>query len=206
MNPADRDRLLADVEAFCQGAARARGNRATSSIASTTTSCRWPRSTTCSACRSPSSTAAAAPMRSTYAGAGPHRPGGDRRPHVLLRAHQHRPIPDHDLGQRRAETALPARLVQGRQDPRVRPDRARGRQQPARDAITYERQGDDYVLNGVKYLISNAGIATTVVMFAYPEGGGRISAFIIDMDQPGFAREDLSPRWACRRRTPACSS
>src|SRR6202162_5733630 len=56
---------------------------------------------------------------------------------------------------------------------------------------TYERQGDRFVLNGVKYLISNAGIASTVVTFAYPKAGGRISAFIADMDQPGCAREDL---------------
>src|SRR3984893_13153786 len=56
---------------------------------------------------------------------------------------------------------------------------------------TYERQGDHFALNGVKYLISNAGIATTVVTFAYPKAGGRISAFIADMDQPGCAREDL---------------
>jgi alkylation response protein AidB-like acyl-CoA dehydrogenase len=56
---------------------------------------------------------------------------------------------------------------------------------------TYERQGDHFVLNGVKYLISNAGIATTVVTFAYPRAGGRISAFIADMDQTGCAREDL---------------
>lgn len=56
---------------------------------------------------------------------------------------------------------------------------------------TYERQGDAFVLNGVKYLISNAGIATTAVSFAYPKGGGRVSAFIVDLDQPGCAREDL---------------
>jgi alkylation response protein AidB-like acyl-CoA dehydrogenase len=56
---------------------------------------------------------------------------------------------------------------------------------------TYERQGDQFVLRGVKYLISNAGIATTVVTFAYPKAGGRISGFIIDMDATGCAREDL---------------
>jgi alkylation response protein AidB-like acyl-CoA dehydrogenase len=93
---------------------------------------------------------------------------------------------------------------------------------------TYARRGDGYVLNGVKYLISNAGIATTVVTFAYPTGGGqesaftaeppgpdrmsaftaepprpvpgavsrgpvggRVSAFIADLDAPGCAREDL---------------
>lgn len=60
---------------------------------------------------------------------------------------------------------------------------------------TYERQGDKYILNGVKYLISNGGIATTIVTFAYPKsGGGRISAFILDTDAPGFAAEELTAK------------
>src|SRR4051812_8625575 len=72
---------------------------------------------------------------------------------------------------------------------------------PLEMQTTYERRGDAFVLNGVKYLISNAGIATTVVAFGYPltlhpsppggEGkgvrGGRISAFIVDTGGPGFA-------------------
>ncbi|MBI2807216.1 MAG: acyl-CoA dehydrogenase family protein [Planctomycetes bacterium] len=69
---------------------------------------------------------------------------------------------------------------------------------------TYERKDDHFVLNGTKYLISNAGIATTIVVFAYDRppsppvgegsgvrGGRRISAFVIDTDAPGIAREDL---------------
>jgi alkylation response protein AidB-like acyl-CoA dehydrogenase len=55
----------------------------------------------------------------------------------------------------------------------------------------YDRQGDHFILNGVKYLISNAGIATTAVTFAYSKTSSRISAFIADVDQPGCAREDL---------------
>jgi alkylation response protein AidB-like acyl-CoA dehydrogenase len=63
---------------------------------------------------------------------------------------------------------------------------------------TYERRGDHFVLNGVKYLISNGGIADTVVTFAYPRGagkesGGRVSAFIVDRG-PGFASEDLTAK------------
>jgi alkylation response protein AidB-like acyl-CoA dehydrogenase len=66
---------------------------------------------------------------------------------------------------------------------------------PLEMQMTYERRGDRYLLNGVKYLISNAGIATTVVLFAYPTGRtGRISAFIVDMDGPGCAREDLTAK------------
>ncbi len=59
----------------------------------------------------------------------------------------------------------------------------------------YERRGDRFILTGVKYLISNAGIAHAVVAFAYPKGRtGRISAFIIDTGGPGFAREDLTAK------------
>ena len=67
---------------------------------------------------------------------------------------------------------------------------------PLEMQMTYERRGDKYLLNGVKYLISNAGIATTVIAFAYPKGRtGRISAFIVDLvDGPGCAREDLTAK------------
>src|SRR5437773_2354092 len=58
---------------------------------------------------------------------------------------------------------------------------------------TYERRGDKFVLNGVKYLISNGGIATTVIVFAYPKGRtGRVSAFIVDTAGPTFVAEDLT--------------
>ena len=52
---------------------------------------------------------------------------------------------------------------------------------------TYERRGDHFVLNGVKYLISNGGIANTIVVLRLPRrphGGRRISAFIVDTDGP----------------------
>jgi alkylation response protein AidB-like acyl-CoA dehydrogenase len=63
---------------------------------------------------------------------------------------------------------------------------------PLEMQMTYERKGDRFVLNGVKYLISNAGIASTIVTFAYPkEGERRVSAFIVDAGGKGFSREDL---------------
>ena len=66
---------------------------------------------------------------------------------------------------------------------------------PLEMQMTYERRGDRFLLSGVKYLISNAGIATTVVAFAYPKGKtGRISAFIVDLEGPGCAREDLTAK------------
>ncbi len=66
-------------------------------------------------------------------GAGADRPGGDRRAHLLFGPLVDRPGTDSRVGQRRAEAPVPAALDQRRDRLRVRPDRARGRQQPARD-------------------------------------------------------------------------
>lgn len=60
---------------------------------------------------------------------------------------------------------------------------------------TFRRSGDKYILNGVKYLISNGGIAQAIVTFAYPESKrDRISAFVIDTAHPGFEAEDLTAK------------
>ncbi len=69
---------------------------------------------------------------------------------------------------------------------------------PLEMQTTYERRGDRFVLNGVKYLISNGGIADAVVAFGYPKSEGdsekrRISAFIVDRG-PGFVSEDLTAK------------
>lgn len=64
---------------------------------------------------------------------------------------------------------------------------------PLEMQMTYERKGDHFVLNGVKYLISNAGIATTAVTFARGPNG-RISGFIVDAGGTGFAKEDLTAK------------
>ncbi|MDA0310695.1 MAG: acyl-CoA dehydrogenase family protein [Gemmatimonadetes bacterium] len=51
------------------------------------------------------------------------------------------------------------------------------------------RDGGDYVLDGQKWLISNAGIADYYVVFAStePEAGSRgISAFVVPAETPGF--------------------
>jgi len=66
---------------------------------------------------------------------------------------------------------------------------------------TYRREGDRFLLNGVKYLISNGAIADAVIVFAYPEGlkgpeegkgaTRRMSAFIVDTAGDTFQTEDL---------------
>jgi alkylation response protein AidB-like acyl-CoA dehydrogenase len=65
---------------------------------------------------------------------------------------------------------------------------------PLEMQTTYEKRGDHYLLNGVKYLISNGGIADAVVAFAYPQSGPRrVSAFVVDRG-PGFQSEDLTAK------------
>jgi len=57
---------------------------------------------------------------------------------------------------------------------------------------TAVREGDEYVLNGSKTFITNAGYAAWTVVFAKtdPKGGARgMSAFIVPMDSPGVTIE-----------------
>src|SRR3954471_13735644 len=66
---------------------------------------------------------------------------------------------------------------------------------PREMRMTYRRRGDEFVLNGEKYLISNGGMADLIVTFAYPEGrSGRISAFLVETHGPGFSAEALGPK------------
>jgi alkylation response protein AidB-like acyl-CoA dehydrogenase len=66
---------------------------------------------------------------------------------------------------------------------------------PLEMRMTYERRGDQFVLNGVKYLISNGAIAHAIITFAYAAGkNGRVSAFIVDVGGPGFSSETLTAK------------
>ncbi len=70
---------------------------------------------------------------------------------------------------------------------------------PREMSTTYQRKGDRFILNGVKYLISNGGVADAVIAFGYPREPAngqpsRISAFIVDTHQPGFVVENLTAK------------
>ena len=76
---------------------------------------------------------------------------------------------------------------------------------------TAVRDGDVYVLNGEKTLISNAGVADFYLTFAVtdPEGGTRgISAFVVPADAMGRRAASRGARWRKRSstRSDACSS
>jgi alkylation response protein AidB-like acyl-CoA dehydrogenase len=62
---------------------------------------------------------------------------------------------------------------------------------------TARRDGDDYVLNGSKRFITNAGVAGLYTVFAKtdPEAGhAGISAFVVEADSPGFEVARLEPK------------
>src|SRR6476661_6169977 len=55
---------------------------------------------------------------------------------------------------------------------------------------TARRDGDDYVLDGSKRFITNAGVANLYTVFAKTDpdaGHSGISAFVVEADAPGFA-------------------
>ena len=59
--------------------------------------------------------------------------------------------------------------------------------------MTYEDKGDHYLLNGIKYLITNAGIADAIITFA--RGPDKwISAFLVDTHKEGIEREDMEAK------------
>ena len=64
---------------------------------------------------------------------------------------------------------------------------------PLEMTSTYRREGDLFLLSGVKYLISNGAIADAVIVFAYPDSPPprRMSAFIVETAGDTFETEDL---------------
>ncbi|MBX6350963.1 MAG: acyl-CoA dehydrogenase family protein [Clostridia bacterium] len=66
------------------------------------------------------------------------------------------------------------------------------------------RRGDEYVLDGMKHFVTNAGVAGVYVVFAHtdPAAGARgMSAFIVTSDTPGFAVGRLQHKMGIRGST-----
>jgi alkylation response protein AidB-like acyl-CoA dehydrogenase len=65
---------------------------------------------------------------------------------------------------------------------------------PLEGTTAYRRDGDRFLLNGVKYLISNGTIADAAVVFASSQDAGargRMSAFIVETRGETFEKEQL---------------
>src|ERR1700745_4124790 len=66
------------------------------------------------------------------------------------------------------------------------------------------RDGDDYVLNGSKRFITNAGVAGLYVVFAKTDpdaGHAGISAFVVEADTPGFEVGRIEPKMGIKGST-----
>jgi len=68
---------------------------------------------------------------------------------------------------------------------------------PAAIELTAQRDGDDWVLNGSKFWISNGSIADIIVVFAQTQPGARhkgMAAFVVDGDSPGLERQVITEK------------
>src|SRR5213075_2971593 len=66
------------------------------------------------------------------------------------------------------------------------------------------REGDQYVLNGSKRFITNAGVAGVYVVFAKTDpsaGHAGISAFVVEADAPGFEVGRIEPKMGIKGST-----
>src|SRR2546425_5043943 len=69
---------------------------------------------------------------------------------------------------------------------------------------TARREDDDYVLNGSKRFITNAGVAHLYTVFAKTDpdaGHSGISAFLVDADTPGFEVTRVEPKMGIKGST-----
>jgi alkylation response protein AidB-like acyl-CoA dehydrogenase len=69
---------------------------------------------------------------------------------------------------------------------------------------TARREGDEYILNGTKRFITNAGVASLYTVFAKtdPEAGhAGISAFVVEAETPGFEVARIEPKMGIKGST-----
>ncbi|MBV8080722.1 MAG: acyl-CoA dehydrogenase family protein [Actinobacteria bacterium] len=64
---------------------------------------------------------------------------------------------------------------------------------------TARRDGDEYVIDGAKRFITNAGVAHVYVCFARADDG--ISAFVVEADAPGFQVGRIEPKMGIKGST-----
>ncbi|QEC50419.1 acyl-CoA dehydrogenase [Baekduia soli] len=64
-------------------------------------------------------------------------------------------------------------------------------------STTARREGDDYVINGRKWMITNSDFASHFIVFAKTDPA-TLSAIVVERDTPGFAIEALPETMGCK--------
>ena len=122
----------------------------------------------------------------------------DRRPRAR-RAGARRAAGARSAGPR-SRGGVRAALGERRVDRRLRADRAGGRlRRRRRSAPGPAATATDWVLDGTKRFITNAGVAHTYVVFARAEAG--ITAFMVEADDPGFSVGRIEPKMGIKGST-----
>ena len=107
------------------------------------------------------------------------------------------------LAGRGAEAAVPARDLRRETLAAYRADRA-GSGSDAAACVRGPPEGDQYILDGSKRFITNAGVAGLYVVFAKTDPGAGhegISAFVVEGDAPGLEIGRIEPKMGIKGST-----
>jgi len=65
---------------------------------------------------------------------------------------------------------------------------------PLEIKTSFKEDGDNYVIKGSKFMITNSGIADAIIIFALSEKDGKLSAFVIDAKDSSVVHKDLKEK------------
>jgi alkylation response protein AidB-like acyl-CoA dehydrogenase len=92
------------------------------------------------------------------------------------------------FGSAELKARLLPRCASGEWTPAFALSEAEAGSNPAAMRTTAVNEGDQWVINGTKNWITNAGIADFYVVFALTDrAGARVTAFVVEADRPGFS-------------------
>ena len=92
------------------------------------------------------------------------------------------------FGSAELKARLLPRCASGEWTPAFALSEAEAGSNPAAMRTTAVNEGDEWVINGTKNWITNAGIADFYVVFALTDrAGARVTAFVVEADRPGFS-------------------
>jgi alkylation response protein AidB-like acyl-CoA dehydrogenase len=108
-------------------------------------------------------------------------------------------LPIARFGSEELKQRLLARCASGELLPAFALSEAEAGSDPAAMRTTAVADGSDWILNGTKQWISNAGVADFYVVFAVTDRErGRVTAFVVEADRPGFSIGGLEHKLGIR--------